>query len=156
MFFSWGRGSKGWSEGWPEVAWKVKILLFHCFLTLCDWNVLFFSLVMITSQHKTLLLHWFGRRWVFNVLFSLCFDNMSAWTRIRTQGKQHVEFRKCCFPYVLITFHADMLSEHKENNTLNLERIVFLEFFCCNMSAWHVNRTQGTQHIPNPTFPKPM
>ena len=123
---------------------------------ICFWYVCVviygFPLVLNTSPYRTFLLLWFGTRWVFNVLFficsdnmscrhatqtqakhyvpnsmccfPLCFDNMSAWHVIRTKGKHYILYSTWCFLRVLIIFHADMLSEHKENNTFNLERNV--------------------------------
>ena len=71
-----------------------------------------FPLVLNTSPYRTLLLHWFGTRWVFNVLFSLCSDNMSCRHVAKTTGKQYVPNSMYCFLYVLITCLHEMLSEH--------------------------------------------
>ena len=110
-----------------------------------------FQLVLKTSPYRTLLLHWFGTRWVFNVLFSLCSDNMSC--VIRTLGKQDVLNSTCCFPYVLIRVHVNMLSSIR-NNTLKTQRLPNQ----CNNNAlcWDVIRTIGKQYISIPKYPKPM
>ena len=82
-----------------------------------------FSLVLVPSQYKTLLLHWFRRRRVFNVLFSLCFGNMSCRHVTKTQGKQYVPNALCCFRYVLMTCLHEMLSEPMENNTFQPQSV---------------------------------
>ena len=71
----------------------------------------------------------------FNMLFSLCSDSMSVQHCIRTQGKQHFLNSTCCFPYVLIIFHADMLSEHNENkhSKSNVSETNVITTFCTEM-----------------------
>ena len=79
----------------------------------------------------------------FKVLFALCSDYMSAWHVIRTQGKQHFRNSTCCFPCVLIRLHADMLSQHKENNTLHITSV---RNQCNNkVLCGHVIRTTGNR-----------
>ena len=79
----------------------LKYVLFHYFLTLCDWNVLFFiGSGYISIQH---------------VIITLVSEML---------GCQCV-----VFSYVLITCHSDMLPKHKENNTFQMQCVVFLVFW---------------------------
>ena len=87
-------------------------------------------------------------------VFSLCFDNMSAWNVIRTLGKHNFLNSTLCFLHVLIRFHADMLSEHKANNTFQIHRV---RNQWSNIVLYRiVFRTNGKQHLPSPTCPKPI
>ena len=57
------------------------------------------------------------------------------------------------FSFILITFHADMLSNHKENLTFQILRVRNT----CNNTVLcsNVIRTSGKQHLTNPKCQKP-
>ena len=93
--------------------------------------------------------------WIWKMLFSVCSDNISCRHVIKTQRKQHIAFGTYCFPYVcFITCLHDMLSEHKENNTLKTQRLRNQ----CNNNVLYgdVIRTNEKQYISITKCPKAM
>ena len=92
---------------------------------------------------------WRTRLSKFKVLFSLCSDNMSAWNVTRTDGKPHFLNSECGFHLILITCLHEMISEHKENNTFQIQSVVFRVFWYGFMQTCYQNTRKTTRSKPH-------
>ena len=87
---------------------------------------------------------------IWEVVFSLCFDDMSH-EMLSEHTENNTLYLETCFLYVLITCLNEMLAEHKENTTFQIQRVRNL----CNHNVLYRNviRTNGKQDLPTPKCP---
>ena len=89
---------------------------------------------------------------ILNIMFSECSDNMSAWNVIRKSGKQYLLHSKCCSPYVLTTFHADMFQNTKKTTLSkpNVSETIVITVICAEMFSGPMeNNTFQAQSVRN-------
>ena len=77
---------------------------------------------------NSLLFHWFLTLLAWKVMFSIGSDNIVVQNIVITLVSQTLNVESVVFLFVLIACLHEMLSEHKGNNTLYIQHVVFRMF----------------------------